>query len=171
MTVHTWKIYSCIQGKPENRELSSPCWCVLFNIWANRTTIVPYYRVFPVQLLLRFVLSIIHVGRVDDEIISRKMSAITCAAFASRPNIVRHAVHVITVWCRDDIPVCFRGRTAIWWQALVMDDRYSDPTTSGMCLDNCDCIFLFGAGACPCDVGGKHPSPQTRIVFEHCSRR
>ena len=84
-----------------------------------------------------------------------------------------YAVHGITVWRLDNILVCFRARTATWWrlrarkrQALVIDDRYSDPTTSGMCLDNCDCIFLFGAGACPCDVGGKPPSPQTMIVFE-----
>ena len=45
-----WKtlIDADIQGKPENRELSSPCQPVLFYIWAGRTMIVPYYRVFPV---------------------------------------------------------------------------------------------------------------------------
>ena len=39
-----------IQGKPENRELSSPCQPVLFYIWAGRTMIVPYHRVFPVYV-------------------------------------------------------------------------------------------------------------------------
>ncbi len=38
-----------LQGKPENRELSSPCQPVLFYIWAGRTLIVPYYQVFPVS--------------------------------------------------------------------------------------------------------------------------
>ena len=104
-----------------------------------KTRIYSYGSASPIRsgsiivLTVSIYLSVIHAGKTLSKVISSKISAITCAAFASRLSRVEQLSHLTTVW-RRGLSVREIGLTSPWWQALVMEERYSDPTTSGMCL-------------------------------------
>ena len=78
-----------------------------------------------------------------------KISKMIQAADTSLDNKVLQAVHCLTV---TRFPLG-RSDNFAWQQALRLEERYSDDSTTGTYFDNKRRNRLFGADACPRDVG------------------